>query len=720
MGSGIAAAFVLAGTWTLFAADAKQQKEFTPQQKRWWAFQKVVNPPVPAVANKAWVRNPVDSFILAKLEEKGIAPSREADKATLLRRLSLDLIGLPPTPEELQAFLSDASTNAYEKQVERLLASPRYGERWGRHWLDLARYADSNGFKADETRPHVWRYRDYVIKSFNQDKPYDRFVREQIAGDEMFPGDLDAKVAVGFNRHFPDESNAANIMQRRQELLNDITDTVGATFLGMTVGCARCHDHKFDPILHKDYYRLSAFFANTRLEDDAVLYTPEQQRSWQEKNALWEAKTETIRAEMKQLLKAPTQAMYAERLSRFPEDIQEIIGMKPEQRSPYQWHMYLKAKDQIEFTDDEMAKKLKGDAAKRYKALELQLAAFNDIKPETRPIAQTLTDWQGAPPTTHVLTGGNYVAPQYEVQPGFLTILDPSDAKINGNRRRTALAEWLTNKDNPLTARVMVNRIWHHHFGRGIAGTPSDFGVMGERPTHKELLDYLASTFVEKNWSIKEMHRMMVTSAAYRQDSGFNEVAAKVDPENKYLWRFQRRRLEGESVRDSMLAVSGALNEKMGGPGVFPPLPPGLSTRGGWKSNEDPSESNRRSVYIFVRRNTRYPMLEAFDMPDTHESCARRAQTTTASQSLELLNSEVVLGWSRDFAARVSNDSGLSEDAQIDRAFKLAYARPASASERKISHDFLTRQERITGSKQQALSDFCHMLFNSNEFLYLN
>ncbi len=711
--------YILAAALSLLAAEPKQ-KEFTAQQKRWWAFQKVTKPAVPAVQNTAWTRNPIDAFVLAKLEDKGIKPSAEANRVTLLRRLSLDLTGMPPTPEETQAFLADSSPNAYEKQVERLLASPRYGERWARHWLDLARYADSNGFKADETRPHVWRYRDYVIKSFNNDKPYSRFVQEQIAGDEMFPGDLDAKVAVAFNRHFPDESNAANIMLRRQELLNDITDTVAATFLGVTVACARCHDHKFDPILHKDYYRLSAFFANTKLQDDTVLQSPQEAKAWEAKYAVWAKQTEGIRAEMKELLKAPTQVMWEDRMSRFPEEIKEAILLAPEKRTPYQWHMYLKAKDQVEFTDEEMAKKLKGEQAKRYKALEAQLAQFDNIKPEPRPIAQTLAEHDGPAPATFVLTGGNYAAPQYEVQPGFLSIIDPSEATINGNHRRTALAQWLTSPDNPLTARVMVNRLWHHHFGRGIVGTPSDFGVMGERPTNKELLDFLAATFIEKGWSMKEMHRLMVTSAAYRQDSSYSEVAARIDPDNKYLWRYNRRRLEGEAVRDSMLSVSGALNAKMGGPGVFPPLPPGLSTRGGWKSKEDESEANRRSVYIFVRRNTRYPMLEAFDMPDTHESCARRAQTTSASQSLDLMNSEVILNWSKSFAARVSNDSGLSQDAQIDRAFKLAYARSANEDERKLSREFLARQTGITGSREQALADFCHMLLNSNEFLYLN
>src|SRR5579883_1266866 len=329
---------------------AEAHKEFTPMQRRWWAIQKVVKPPVPAPKDAAWVRNPIDAFILEKLEAKDLKPAPPADKITLLRRATLDLTGLVPTPEETQAFLSDDSPNAYEKVVDRLLASLRYGERWARHWLDLARYADSEGFKSDETRPNIWRYRDYVIRSLNQDKPYDRFVKEQIAGDELYPGDPDALIATGFNRHFPDESNAAHLMLRRQELLNDITDTVGATFLGVTVGCARCHDHKCDPILQRDYYRLQAFFANTRIEDAAVLDSASRRREYETKYALWDEKTREIRREMTAILQPRRDAQYKDRSSRFPQDIQDIITMPAAARNPYQWQMYEKALPQITFS----------------------------------------------------------------------------------------------------------------------------------------------------------------------------------------------------------------------------------------------------------------------------------------------------------------------------------------------------------------------------------
>jgi hypothetical protein len=714
----------------LYAAtpSAPSHKPFTEAQKRWWAFQPVAKPPVPAVKQASWVRNPVDAFILARLEDKGLSPSAPADKITLIRRASLDLIGLPPTAEEVQAFVSDQSPDAFAKVVDRLLASPHYGERWGRHWLDLARYADSEGFKSDETRPNIWRYRDYVIDSFNADKPYDRFVKEQIAGDELYPNDPAALVATGFNRHFPDESNARNLLQRRQELLNDITDTVSATFMGMTFGCARCHDHKFDPILQRDYYRLQAFFANTRIEDHAALIFGEKKKHYEAKFAVWDEKTKDVREQMAQLAQPMLRAMYKDGFDKFPPEIQDSITTPADRRTPIQWQMYQKAKPQIEFTVEEASKRLKGDAKKAWMALNDQLTELNKQYPvPPMPVAQAMIDNDGKAPETHVLNVGVYDAYKEEVQPGFLTILDPVDPKITpaldgkSTGRRTVLANWLADAKNPLSTRVIVNRVWHYHFGRGIAGTPSDFGVMGDRPVNKELLDYLTATFVENGWSIKKLHRMIMLSSAYQQSSSSNEAAAKVDPDDKLVWRYNPHRLEGEVIRDSMLQVSGLLNDKMHGPGVFPPLPPGIAaSRGGWKENESAAESNRRSVYIFVRRNMRYPMIEVFDMPDTHESCARRDVTTTAPQALELLNNEMVLDWARSLAKKVGNDSGLTADEMVNRAFRLAFSRQPSERERKIATEFLARQEKIAGTRDAAITDLCHMLLNSNEFVYIN
>src|SRR5581483_1119239 len=385
----------------------------------------------------------------------------------------------------------------------------------------------------DETRPNIWRYRDYVINAFNQDKPYDRFIKEQIAGDELYPNDPVALVATGFNRHFPDESNARNLMQRRQEVLNDITDTVASTFLGMTYGCARCHDHKFDPILQKDYYRLQAFFANTRIEDQAALVFGPERAERQQEYAAWDAQTKDIRVEMAKLAEPAMKGMYKDNFDKFPPEIQDAVTTAPEKRTPIQWQMYYKAKPQLEHSMEDAAKKLKGDDKKRFGELQAELARFDNIKPPDMPVAQTMIDNGKESPATHVLAFGVYDAYKEEVQPGFLSILDPTDAKItppegaNSSGRRSALANWLADPANPLTTRVMANRIWHYHFGQGLVGTPSDFGVMGERPSNKELLDYLTATFVKGGWSIKKMHRLIMLSNTYQQSTKYDAAAAK-------------------------------------------------------------------------------------------------------------------------------------------------------------------------------------------------
>jgi hypothetical protein len=553
-------------------------KPFSAMERRWWAIQKVEKPAIPAASKNV---HPIDAFLAAKLSEKGLKANPTADRVTLLRRVTLDLTGLTPTLEETQAFLADSAPGAWERVIDRLLASPRYGERWARHWLDLARYADSEGFKSDETRPNVWRYRDYVIDAFNQDKPYDRFVKEQIAGDELYRGDNNALIATGFNRHFPDESNARNLMQRRQELLNDITDTVAATFLGVTYACARCHDHKFDPIRQKDYYRLQAFFANTRIEDRAELIKGVEREEWQSRYNNWNAATKDIRAEIAKMLKPHHEFLAKENFEKFPAEIQDAVTTSPEKRTPFQWQMYYKAKPYFEHSDDAAAARLRGAEKTRYQELVKELAKFAQLKPPDLPVAQVMIEGESRAPKTHLLAVGAWDRPQEEVEPGFLSIIDPSPAKITEGRR-SVLANWIADRNNPLTARVMVNRIWHHHFGRGIVATPSDYGTMGERPVNRELLDWLAVSFVENGWSIKKMHRLILTSEAYKRSAAHNEANAKIDPDNKYVWRWNRRRLEGESIRDSVLAVSGALNLKMGGPGAFPPLPAGMSTRGGW------------------------------------------------------------------------------------------------------------------------------------------
>jgi len=741
----------------LFPAETKT---FTPAQRKFWAFQPVARPVAPAVKNKQWVKTPIDAFILAKLEEKNLQPNAKADKLTLLRRATIDITGLQPTPDEIAQFLNDQSPDAWEKVVDRLLASPAYGERWGRHWLDVARYADSNGFKADETRPNIWRYRDYVIHAFNSDKPYDEFVREQVAGDELKPGDPEALVAMGFNRHWIDETNAAALLVRRQETLDEMTTVTGVAFLGLTFGCARCHDHKFDPILQKDYYRLQAFFANTTFGDGPLpIQDPLARQQYEERKAAWEEKTKDIRAGMNKLLEPLRASRVENGIKTFEAGVKEAILMDPAKRDPFQQMMYHTAEPRITFDEEPDARTLrglKGENGKRYAELKKQLAEFDSLRPAPLPQGQFMIDLSATAPPTYILRGGNLDVKGEEVQPGFLSILDPSDARItrpaglNSTGRRSALAAWLTDPKNPLTGRVMVNRIWHYHFGRGIVATPGDFGMMGGRPSHPELLDYLTTYFEDNGWSMKKLHRMILLSNTYQQSSGFTETAANADPDDKLLWRYPRHRMEAEAIRDSMLQVSGLLNDKMGGPGVFPPLPPGVTTTlsataaaGGWRKESDPANNDRRSVYIFVRRNLRYPMLQEFDSANTFESCDFRKNTVTAPQSLDLLNNDLMIAWAQSFAGRVLNDSGLTPQAQIDRAFRLAYGRAATAEEQKIASDFLAKQipimaERIAGgdktkpplpanvpagmdaARAAAFVDLSQMLLASNEFLYIN
>ena len=697
--------------------------------------------------NAAWAVTAIDAFIAQKLEAKGLAPSPAADRITLLRRVTFDLTGLPPTPAEVDAFLADKSTNAYEKVVDRLLASPHYGERWARHWLDLARFAESEGFKSDETRPNAWRYRDYVINAFNSNKPYDRFIKEQIAGDELWPNDPQARIATGFNRHYPDESNARNLMQRRQEILNDITDTVGSTFLAMTYGCARCHDHKFDPILQADYYRMQAFFANTAADDEIPMISPAEIAQFKAKKAVWEDKTKDIRAQIDALLAPKKQALLKEFFDKYPPEIQAAITKSPAERNPYEWQMYYKAKPYLVIDDVAAAKALKGADRDAYKTLLSQLKQFSDIDPGELPVGIGMRDVSEHSPATHILNVGAYDAPKDEVQPGFLAIVDPNPPKIvppaglNSTGRRTALANWLASPENPLTARVIVNRLWHYHFGQGIAPSPSDFGLMGGRPSNPELLDWLAADFVKHGWDIKRMQKLMVMSATYCQSSMFNEEAAKQDPGDVLLWRFPRQRLEGEEIRDAALAISGLLNDKMAGPSVFPTLPVGtLKPRGGWTVSS-PEEQDRRSIYIFVRRNARYPMLEQFDMPDTHESCGRRNQTITAPQAMSLLNDTVTLEWAQAFAGRVMREAGSDGNAQVEQAWRLAFGRKPDGFEKDTAQTFFAKQKQVIAEEAShgqklalpsgmpegydpaqaaAFVDFCQMLMNSNEFVYVN
>jgi mono/diheme cytochrome c family protein len=677
------------------------------QKQLWWSFKPPVRPHVPAfqpvevaklhtssvAASKsrsafspsAWIRSPVDAFVLQKLRASGLTPSPCASKITLIRRAYMDLIGIPPSPEEVQAFLADRSPTAYEKLVDRLLASPSYGERWGRHWLDVVRYADSGGFEGDRDRPYAWRYRDYVIAAFNTDKPFDQFVREQLAGDEVAPDSPEALVATGYLAVGPQDIVMQNAKNRADEL-DDLVSTTGAAFLGLTTGCARCHDHKYDPIKQTDYYRLQAIFAPTERRD-IDLPTAAERKHYDE-----------LTAEM-----TPVQ--------------QNLDALRSGALKN------LVAKGVAKPTDPQIVAALSEAARKQWDALQAQVRDLTAARGEL-PRAQIVTDQGKAFPVSHVMIRGVADKLGDEVKPGFICALPGGAADIGTAEatdkttgRRRALAEWLANRNNPLTARVFLNRVWRQHFGRGIVNTPSNFGVSGEIPSHPELLDWLAVTFMENGWHLKPIQRMIVLSSTYRQASVLREDANRADPQNRLIWRMPLKRLEGESVRDSVLCVSGALNRQMGGPPVYPPVDPSLraDTFQGpnWKDGEDGPMTWRRSVYVKVKRSLLLPELEVFDCPEITYTVAARNISTTPLQALTLQNAPFVLHQSDLFAARVAKEAGREPGRQVDRAYRLALCRPPTARERALSLAYLQKRGA------SALQDFCHALFNLNEFVYV-
>jgi hypothetical protein len=713
-----------------------------------WSFRAPVRPPIPQVKQASWVHNPIDAFILARLEEVGLQPSPEVSRRQLIRRVTFDLTGLPPTPEEVDTFVNDSAADAYEKVVDRLLASPRFGERWATYWLDLARFAESDGFKADDPRPTAWRYRDYVIEAFNQDKPYDQFILEQLAGDELYPDNPAAIVATGFNRNFPDEWNAKNLDQRRQEILNDITDVTSQVFLGLTLGCARCHDHKYDPLSQKDYYRFQAFFAAFSPRDNLPLATREQLDEHASRMHEWEARTEPMRQQL-QSLEEPIRTKMVKQLERKYQKLFQVAYDTPfAQRTPFQKQIADMFAKQLVVNRDQMVKSMKTGVRKEWDQLNEKMHAFDALKPAPLPVVMGLTDVGSEAPPTHLLIRGNFRKLGEKLQPGFPTRLDsaaanpPSPAPGAATTgRRTVLAKWLASPQNPLTALVMVNRLWQHHFGRGIAANTSDLGVQGESPTHPELLDWLTTEFVARGWSLKAMHRLMVTSSTYRQSSIRNLQGDKADPDNRLLWRMTPRRLEGEFLRDAMLLVSGKINLKMGGPSVFPELPKEIEAPRGWKVTPDRAEQQRRSVYIFVKRNLRYPLFDAFDSPDSNETCARRHVSTNAPQALSLMNGEFTLEMARELASRVLHGTDAGDDNVAERLYRLALGRAPDNREKQLAAEFLQQQidllrRRLEDKRPIALPssvppgtdlaragavvELCHVVLCLNEFLYVD
>ncbi len=653
----------------------------------WWSFKAPVRPKVPAL-KEPWVRTPVDAFVLGKLNAEKLKPAKEADRATLIRRAYLDLHGLPPTAEQVAKFVADPATDAYEKLIDELLQSPRYGEKWGRHWLDLVRYGDTSGFEQDPYLLYAWRYRDWVVDSFNNDKPYDRFVKEQIAADELYPDDPVAMTGGGYYTVGPNRDMLYKVEDiNRQETLQDWVDTTGSVFLGLTVGCARCHDHKFDPIPQKDYIAMQSIFQAAEKSRVFLQYDPARGYDLAENNR--QVRLYEISDQLSALL---------------PPAVARKGGEPEAPAKP-------PAPPDL-------------DKEKKIKALEQQLVQmFRNYKPG--PFAPNVRDISREAPKAFLPARSG--RPPEEVGPAFLSALGggaipepPLDSP--STQRRKALANWIASKDNPLTARVMVNRVWQYHFGTGLVSTPSDFGHRGGAPSHPELLEWLATEFVDQGWSIKKLHKVIMTSSVYRQSTEVAKEANDHDAANVYLSHFNRRRLLPEEIRDTMLQSSGAINLKMGGRPVVPEIAReelfGLSNNGFWLVTADTTEHTRRSVYMLGRRTFRPAMFESFDAPDGIQSCSRRVESNTAPQSLTLLNGQ----WTVKESARLSEkmEAAATDVEKIKMAWIAVYSRAPKAEETEKAQAFLERQATELGSKKAASAELVRVLFNTNEFLYVD
>jgi len=732
-----------------------------PEDRAFWSFQPIRHPPVPTVRTAERIRNPIDAFLLSRLQERGLTFSSETDRRTLIRRATFDLHGLPPTPEEVDSFVKDTAPDAFERLIDRLLASPRYGERWGRHWLDVAGYADSEGYtQTDSVRAYAYKYRDYVIRSLNADKPFDQFIREQVAGDEMLrppyrdlsPADLDKLIATGFLRMAPDGTGSGGVdpTTARNQVLSDTLKIVSTSLLGLTVGCAQCHNHKYDPIPQTDYYQLRAVFepsydvknwrppAARRIS----LYTDADRRE----AARIEAEAVQIDKERQQKLREYIEATLVKELAKLSETVRaaaRVAHATPAAKRTAEQQRLFKQYPSLNVTDGSLYL-YDSKAAAELKKFADRSAAVRAKKP-VEDFVRALTEVPGQVPVTYLFHRGDPQQPKQALTPGGLTILDglplpvAKEPALPTTGRRLALARWLTDSRHPLTARVLVNRVWMHHFGRGIVGTPGDFGKLGEQPTHPQLLDWLASEFIRGGWKLKDLHRLMMTTSAYRQSSRRDPVAARLDPDNRLLGRMAVRRLEAESIRDGILSVSGSLCVRMFGPAVpvrendvgQVVIGKGMKdlARGTTVAAPLPDgEVHRRSVYVQVRRSLPLGILEAFDAATAEPNCERRNSSTVTPQALLLMNNDFILEQAETFAARLLREAGGDPRAQVVRAWRLAFAAEPTAEEVAGALTFLNRQAerfRVAAPKpgdrqRQALASFCQALLSSNGFLYVH
>ena len=705
--------------------DSPPERPITAEERDHWAYRPLAPAIPPNVPDAEWNSHPIDRFLKAEMQQGSVEPLPRAGKATLLRRLSFDLTGLPPTVKQLAEFLNDSSPETYQKLVDRLLGSPAYGERWAQHWLDLARFAETDGFEHDLVRPNAWRYRDWIIDALNKDVPFNEFVQLQLAGDELFPNDPNAAIATGFLLCGPDMPDLNLPEERRHLVLNEITATVGAVFLGMQFGCAQCHDHKFDPIRQQDFYRLRAFFESADIFRDHPIPTAEQLTLRQAAEAAADPKDQQ-REQRRQSLEDLGRKLFREKNPDEQPKLKQLLAELPEA-------------DREEHAN--LVKQLR------------QATRLPEL-----PLGRVVRD--GPSRDGHLYLRGDFRQPGRVMACGFpqvLTTIATADSHLPEHSRQQ-LADWLTKQ--PLLSRVMANRLWQWHFGVGLSASASDFGIMGVEPTNPQLLDWLAQRLIDDGWSMKTMHRLLVTSRAYQSASGPFDAEWSVDetksakavwershvrdPENKMNWHRRRQRLEGEAIRDAMLAASGQLSNRRGGAGVRPPLSPEETStllKDQWTVTGDSEDHRRRSVYLFVRRNLRYPMFDVFDRPDTNASCALRHESTTATQSLVLLNSRFSLDCARSLAETVAALEQGQPARQLEEAYLRVFNRPATPDEVRLGQAFLDRQRKLLEAEQQrneslrtpegtasvanpsnlaSLVDFCLALFNANEFIYLD
>jgi hypothetical protein len=730
-----------AGTATCAPSAAEAQKH--------WAFQPVRATAPPKVKKSNWLKTPVDNFILARLENEKLQPSPEAERATLIRRLSFDLIGLPPSIEEVREFMQDKRPDAYELLVERLLESPHYGERWGQHWLDVAGYADSNGyFDADSDRPLAWKYRDYVIRAVNSDKAFDEFVREQIAGDEMAgykpdgditPEMVDKLVATHFLRNGPDgtgesDGNAMELTVDRFAVIESTMQILGSSLLGITVQCAKCHDHKFEQFTQADYYGMQALLRPAYNPEKwlkpkerlMTIGTQAERAANKARIDAFEKELKALKESQEGLLKPLRKLLTDEKLQRVPQEqragVTKALETKEKDRNAQMKELLKKFPEVAEAKDADIEKRFP-DLATSIRASAAAIGRLEKMRPTPLSQISVLVEPSGPAPTVHVLARGNYAKPAAEVSasvPGVFGAENFSVRQCTGSSgRRLAFAKWVTSPQHPTFARLAVNRIWQQHFGIGLVATPENFGLAGAKPTHPELLDYLATSFVRSGWSTKALHRLIVNSATYRQSGELREPEFKQDQDNRLLWRYPMHRLGAEAVRDAILATTGEIDRKMAGPFV----PKAKTADGEYVINENEPGAHRRSIYLQQRRTNPVTFLDVFDAARMNPNCVQRIQSTVPLQSLSLLNSSFIRTRSKVFAEALLTQKDKATGRLIARAFQMALGRGPSPEELEAAQDFLSKQlAEYSGKANQepaAWTDFCQMLFASNAFLYV-